>query len=66
MKEDAFSGYLVKLVRLWPRITDRNPFAYLTAMVRSATIDEVRKVEVRGRFTGKVREAVKRVTEDAA
>ena len=66
VKEDAFSGYLVRLVKCWPRINDRNPFAYLTAMVRSATIDEVRKADARARFAGKVREAVKRVTEDAA
>ena len=66
VKEDAFSGYLVKLVRLWPRINDRNPFAYLTAMVRSVTIDEVRKEEVRRRVRQRVTQVAKRMAEDAA
>ena len=66
VKEDAFSGALVKLVRLWPRTNDRNPFAYLTAMVRSATIDEVRKKEARARLTTRVEEVVRRAGEDAA
>ena len=66
VKEDAFSGYLVKLVRLWPRINDRNPFAYLTAMVHSATVDEVRKADARARLAGKVRDVVRRMMEDAA
>ena len=66
VKDDAFSGYLVRLVKCWPRINDRNPFAYLTAMVHSATIDEVRKADARARFAGKVREAARRAAEDAA
>ena len=66
VKEDEFSGYLVKLVRLWPRINGRNPFAYLTAMVRSATVDEVRKEKVRLRLRKRVEDVAKRVTEDAA
>ena len=45
----------MKLVKLWLRINDRNPFAYLSAMIPSATIDEVRKAEARARFAGKVR-----------
>ena len=56
----------MKVVRLWPRINDRNPFAYLTAMVWSATIDEIRQTDARARFAGKVRDAVRRVREDAA
>ena len=66
VKEDAFSGYLAKLVRLWPRINDRNPFAYLTAMVHSATIDEVRRERRRVRVRQRVTRAVRRMTEDAA
>ena len=66
VKEDAFSGYLVRLVKCWPRINDRNPFAYLTAMVHSATLDEVRKESRRVRVRERVTAAVRRVTEDAA
>ena len=66
VKEDAFSGYLVKLVRLWPRINDRNPFAYLTAMIHSATVDEVRRERRRMHVRRRVTEALRRVTEDAA
>ena len=66
VKEDAFSGYLVKLVRLWPRINDRNPFAYLTAMVHSATVDEVRRERGRVRVRQRVTAAVRSVREDAA
>ena len=66
VKEDEFSGYLVKLVRLWPRINGRNPFAYLTAMVHSATVDEVRRDRRRVRLTKRVEEVVRRAQEDAA
>ena len=45
VREEAFSEFLVKLVKGWPRISDRNPFAYLTAMTRSATIDESRRAQ---------------------
>ena len=65
-RRGTFSGHLLRLVKCWPRINDRNPFAYLTAMVRSATIDKVRKAEARARLAGRVREAVRRVAEDAA
>ena len=66
VKEGAFSGYLVKLVRLWPRINDRNPFAYLTAMVHSATVDEVRRERGRVRVRQRVTQVVRRAEEDAA